>query len=221
MSRQLGVAVDVVLMTISEGTLKTLFARHDRSRWALPGGELAHDEPLQKAAERVTQDLVGVKVDYLEQLYTFAFPAQTRERRIVEVSYFGLVPSPLLKLDRPVDAQAVAWFKETDQPKLISGHAEIVQVARSRLRGKLAYSAVGFELLPETFTLAELQQLYEVILGKVIDKRNFRRKITELGIVEQTGKRAGMRGRGRPAVLFRFKPEVFQQLDLKGDIFPF
>jgi 8-oxo-dGTP diphosphatase len=221
MSRQLGVAVDVVLMTISEGALKTLFARHDRTRWALPGGEPAYNEPLHKAAERITQELTGVKVDYLEQLYTFAFPTSTKELRIVEISYFGLVPSPLLKLDRPADAQAVAWFKEADQPKLISGHAEIVQVARSRLRGKMAYTAVGFELLPDTFTLAELQQLYEVILGKVIDKRNFRRKITELGIVEQTGKRSGTRGRGRPAVLFRFKPEVFQLLDLKGDIFPF
>lgn len=221
MSRQLGVAVVIVLMTISEGALKTLFVRHDRVRWALPSGEPGYDEPLQKAADRVIHEVVGAKVDYLEQLYTFAFPAPPRTQRMVEVSYYGLVPSPLLRLERQTAQPEVSWFREADQPKLASGHTEIVQVARNRLRGKLAYTAVGFELLPETFTLVELQQLYEVILGKVIDKRNFRKKIIDLGVVEQTGKRSSMRGRGRPAVLFRFKPEVFKQLDLKGDIFPF
>lgn len=221
MARQLGVAVVVVLMTISEGTLKTLFVRHDRLRWALPGGELNTDEPLLKAAERIIWDMLGIKVDYLEQLYTFAFPAAARARCTVEVSYHGLVPSPLLRLERQAEQLPAGWFREDEQPKLVSGHAEIVQVARSRLRGKLAYTAVGFELLPDAFTLVELQQLYEVIMGKVIDKRNFRKKIIELGIVEPTGKRSSVRGRGRPALLFRFKPEVFKQLDLKGDIFPF
>lgn len=220
MTRQLGVAVVVVLMTISEGALKTLFGRRARSRWALPSGEPGIDEPLAKAAERAIQELTGIQVDYLEQLYTFSFHTPASRRR-VEVSYFGLVPSTLLVLNRPAENQAVAWFSESEQPKLAGGHAEIAQAARNRLRGKLAYSAVGFELLPDTFTLADLQQLYEVILGKVIDKRNFRKKIIELGILEKTGQCSSRRGRGRPAVLFRFKPEVFRQLELKGDIFPF
>jgi 8-oxo-dGTP diphosphatase len=221
MSRQIGVAVVVVLMTISEGALKTLFVRVDRARWALPSGELAHDEPLQKAAERVIQEQVGVQIDYLEQLFTFGNLIPSTGQRIVTVSYYGLVPSALLRTDQLANREQVNWFAEQGQPKLMADHSEIAQAARHRLQGKLAYSAVGFELLPETFTLVELQQLYEVILGKVIDKRNFRRKIFELGIVEETGKRSVLRGRGRPPSLFRFKPEVFKMLETKGDIFPF
>ena len=214
------VAVVVVLMTISEGVLKTLFVRHDRARWALPGGEPASAEPLHKAAERIIQEQVGVHVDYLEQLYTFGNAVQGRGQCAIEISYFGLVPSALLRSTQLADRQAVNWYAQGDQPRLVEGHGEIVQAARNRLRGKMAYTAVGFELLPQSFTLAELQQLYEVILDKVIDKRNFRRKIFELGIVEPTGEMS-KQPRGRRAKLFHFKPEVFQLLELKGDIFPF
>ena len=220
MEAKIVVAVVVVLMTISEGALKTLFVRHDRSRWALPSGGPGTAEPLHKAAGRIIQEQVGVHVDYLEQLFTFGNTVNARGQGAIEISYFGLVPSALLRSTQLADRQAVNWYAQSDQPRLVDGHAEIVQAARHRLRGKLAYSAVGFELLPESFSLAELQQLYVVILDKVIDKRNFRRKIFELGVVEPTGEMS-KQPRGRRAKLFHFKPEVFQLLEMKGDIFPF
>ena len=221
MNRQIGLSVVVVLMTISEGALKTLFVRHDRARWALPTGIPRPGEPLAGAAERIIAEQVGIQVDYLEQLFTFDSVVESKSTRAVTVSYYGLVPSALLRSDQLAQQDQVNWFSERQQPRLVGDHSEIVKYARRRLQGKMAYTAVGFELLPDTFTLVELQQLYEVILGKVIDKRNFRRKVFELGIVEETGKRSQLRGRGRPPALFRFKPEVFQQLDTKGDIFPF
>lgn len=212
----------VVVMTISEGALKTLLLRHDGTHWSLPSGTPASDEPLTAAAERIIKDRAGIEVEYMEQLYTFGDSVPEAGPRLIEISYHGLVPSVLLRSDKLADRQSVNWFAETEQPPLVKDHAAVVQVARQRLRGKLSYTAVGFELLPEKFALAELQNLYEVILGKELDKRNFRKKISELGVLEATGEeRSSHRGRGRPASLFRFRPEVFHQIETKGDIFPF
>jgi 8-oxo-dGTP diphosphatase len=222
MSKAIKVKVVVVVLTISEGALKTLLVRRDRNFWSLPSGQPKHDEPLHDAAERITQEKVGITVDYLEQLYTFGDNIPAKSERMIEVSYYGLVPSTLLRFNQLTDHQSASWFSEHEQPRLAEDHAMIVKTARDRLRGKLAYTAVGFELLPDQFTLGELQNLYEVILGKEIDKRNFRRKINELGILERLGKaRTSRAGRGRPAALFKFKHDVFKALDAKGDIFPF
>lgn len=220
--RCIGLSVLVVLKTISEGALKTLFVRRERSLWALPSGEPGYSEPLDDAAARVIREQAGVSVDYLEQLYTFGDSIPAKTLRAVEVAYYGLVPSALLRTDQLTTQHSAGWFGERERLPLAEGHATVVKVALARLRGKLAYTAVGFELLPEKFTLAELQNLYEVILDKVMDKRNFHKKINELGILEPTGeKRSSQRGRGRPAALYRFKPEVFRQIETKGDIFPF
>jgi len=222
MKRQIGVKVVVVLLTISEGALKTLLIRHDKQRWMLPSDTYSYNEPLEVAAQRAIGQQVGVKVDYLEQLYTFDYAPPSNSERCIEVAYYGLIPSALLKSEQLADRMTVKWFSEQEQPRLLEDHARIVQVSRERLRGKLSYTAVGFELLPAKFSLAELQNLYEIIIGKVLDKRNFRKKIMELGILEPTGEeRNPERGRGRPASLYRFKPEVFRQLETKGDIFPF
>jgi 8-oxo-dGTP diphosphatase len=220
--RQVGVAVIVVVMTISEGALKILLVRKDDRRWALPNGQPRVDESLLIAANRVVSEQAGIKMDYLEQLYTFGDQIPDDRPRTIEVSYYGLVPSVLLRTEKLADRSAVNWFAEVEQPPLVANHKTVVELARDRLRGKLAYSAVGFELLPGEFTLAELQNLYEVILSKELDKRNFRRKINELGILEPTGKeRSSHQGRGRPASLYHFKPEVFRKIETKGDIFPF
>lgn len=212
----------IVLLTVSEGALKTLFLKTSNGPWALPIGVLAPLEPLRKAAERIIRDQIGIKVDYLEQLYTFGNHIPKSRPRKVEVSYYGLTPSALLRSGKLADTQSAKWFSESEQPKLASGHELISRVARNRLRGKVDYTAVGFELLPERFKLAELQNLYEVILGKVIDKRNFRKKINDLGILERVGEERPTKGsRGRPAALFRFSREVFEEIESKGTIFPF
>jgi len=219
---QIGVAVVVVVMTISEGALKTLLLRHDDRHWTLPSGKPLHDEPLSAAAERIIKQQAGIEVEYMEQLYTFGDTVAEDQPRLIEITYHALVPSVLLRSDQLADRQSVNWFAEPEQPPLVKDHAAVVDVARQRLRGKLSYTAVGFELLPEEFALAELQNLYEVILGKELDKRNFRKKISELGVLEATGEeRRPRRGGGRPASLFRFRPEVFHKIEAKGDIFPF
>jgi 8-oxo-dGTP diphosphatase len=212
--------VVAVLMTVSGGRLRTLLRRVDGEVWALPGAAPGPREPLRRCAERVVAEQIGTQVDWLEQLYTFgnAIPASGDERRIVEVSYYGLVPEGLV--DTAVPGRALAWFAEQDTPPLAGEHALIIRRARNRLRGKLAYTAVGFELLPEQFTLAQLQRLYEVILGKAIDKRNFRHRVKLLGIVEATGEEASG-GRGRPAALYRFSAEAFQSIEQKGDVLAF
>ena len=207
-------------MTIADDSLKTLLVR-EGGRWALPGRHLNFGEALSDAVKQVCRRQAGVEIDYLEQLYTFDDIDSRGKEHSVRVSYYGLVPFSQLMGGQAGLAEA-AWFTEAAQPELVPGHGEIARTARTRLRGKLAYSAVGFELLPEKFSLAELQKLYELILGKQIDKRNFRKKITDLGILEATGEeRAPQSGRGRPASLFRFRPEVFRQIDARGDIFNF
>jgi 8-oxo-dGTP diphosphatase len=206
-----GVRVDVVvvLLTVDEGTLKVLCTRADKNQWALPAGTPGVSEKLQTAVERVIKEQLGTRVDFIEQLYTFGNNVPRSGERIIEVSYFGLIPSGSIQVDR--FSTDLAWFNEADMPPLTGEGALVVQVARERLRGKLAYTAVGFELLGEEFTLTQLQRLYETILDKPLDKRNFRRKIDNMGIVEPTGK-IWRNPRGRHAELWRFKPEVFKQI---------
>jgi len=218
--QQINVEVVAVVMTISEGALKTLLLRHNDQRWALPGTAPRHDESLRSAVDRTIREHAGIEVEYLEQLYTFDSQHNSGGNREVQIVYYGLVPSVLLRSKELEDRAKVNWFAEHEQ-KLVDNHSEIVHTARLRLSGKLSYTAVGFELLPDKFTLAEPQNLYEVILGKELDKRNFRKKVNALGILEATGEeRISRIGRGRPASLYRFKPEVFHNIETKGDIFP-
>ena len=219
--QQINVGVVVVVMTISEGALKTLLLRHDDRQWALPTGKPRPNELLKDAAERIIHEHAGIDVEYLEQLYTFdTQPAEDKPATIM-ISYYGLVPSVLLRSKKLENRSKLNWFAEHEQ-SMVAGHDEIIHLARVRLSGKLSYTAVGFELLSDKFTLVELQNLYEVILGRELDKRNFRKKINELGILEATGEeRSARKGRGRPATLYRFKPEVFHTIETKGDIFPF
>ena len=218
--QRINVVVVAVVMTISEGALKTLLLRHDEKLWALPGDNPEDGESLRNAADRIIREHAGIELEYLEQLFTFDTQPPSDEPRLVQIVYYGLVPSVLLRSKELENRSKVNWFAEQEQP-LFGNHGEIVHTARLRLMGKLSYTAVGFELLPEKFTLAELQNLYEVILGKELDKRNFRKKVNTLGILEATGEeRISRIGRGRPASLYRFKPEVFQNIETKGDIFP-
>jgi 8-oxo-dGTP diphosphatase len=222
MKRQIGLSVVVVLLTIADGALKTLLVRHDGAHWALPTGAPQYDEPLKDAAERVVRELLGKDVKYLEQLYTFGSVIPPDGQRAVEVAYYGLVPTGLLELGQQHDPARINWFAVAKPPRLVTEHRQVVQVAQDRLCGKLAYTAVGFELLADTFTLAELHKLYEVILGKQIDKRNFRKKVLGLNVLEEIGVGALMqKGRGRPAKRYRFRLEVFQSIDTKRDIFQF
>jgi 8-oxo-dGTP diphosphatase len=206
------VTVDIVMFTVIEGELKVLFVKRGQQpfagRWALPGGFVRMDESLEEAAARELEEETGVRAKdvYLEQLYTFGDPRRDPRTRVITVAYFALVDSA--KIGPRVTGQEgisdVQWLPVRSLPEGIAfDHKDILEYALKRLRNKLEYTVVGFELLPEQFTLPELQGLYENILGETLDKRNFRKKVLSMGILWPTG---GYRKGGyRPAVLYRFK----------------
>ena len=199
------VTVDIVLFTILDRQLRLLLIRRlakpFENRYALPGGFVLEEESLDAAAERELREETGVESVYLEQLYTFGNPKRDPRGRVVTVAYYALVPHTHT-LNAGTDAADAAWFSITELPALAFDHRKIVEYAHQRIRNKLGYTNVGFELLPERFTLTELQSVHEAILGETLDKRNFRRKIIQQGIVKPTKE---WRETGRkPAQLYRF-----------------
>ena len=199
------VTVDIVLFTIREGLLHVLLIKRlikpFENRYAIPGGFVLEGESLDAAAKRELQEETNVSDVYLEQLYTFGEPKRDPRGRVITVAYYALVPNTQT-LRAGTDAKEAGWFPLTDVPPLAFDHAAILEYARQRLRNKLDYTNVGFELLPEKFTLSELQSVHEAILGEQLDKRNFRRKLAERGIVKPL-KEWRETGR-RPAQLYRF-----------------
>jgi ADP-ribose pyrophosphatase YjhB (NUDIX family) len=201
------VAVDIVVLTIHENTLKVLLIRRGippfQNSYALPGGFVRDSESLEKAALRELSEETGTEDVYLEQLYSFGEPKRDPRGRVVSVAYYALISADKAPLIAGTDAAEARWFSVNDLPKLAFDHAEIVEYSLNRLRNKLEYTSVGFQLLPRKFTLSELQHVYEVILGKELDKRNFRRKIDALDVLKSLRE---MQATGRkPARLFMFR----------------
>ena len=199
------VTVDVVLFTILDRRLHLLLIKRlatpFENRYALPGGFVAESESLDAAAIRELREETGVEKVYLEQLYTFGDPKRDPRGRVVTVAYYALVPHNQA-LHAGSDAADARWFPITDLPPLAFDHRKIAEYAHERIRNKLDYTNVGFELLPDRFTLTELQLVHEAILGQALDKRNFRRKIIQKGIVKAT--REWQQTGRKPAQLYRF-----------------
>jgi 8-oxo-dGTP diphosphatase len=176
------------------------------------------DESLEEAALRELCEETGVKEAYLEQLYTYGDPGRDPRGRVVTVAYFALIPSDAaFRREGGNDARQARWFPVDSLPALAFDHADIIAYAVRRLRYKLEYTAVGFELLPEQFTLSELQYTYELILGEKLDKRNFRRRILEANVIEPTERMRS--GEGRPARLFRYQPDAVAEIKARR-LFP-
>jgi len=216
------VTVDTVLFTIFGKSLHVLLVRRGiepfARRWAIPGGFVRSDESLDEAALRELREETGVAEVYLEQLYSFGAPGRDPRGRVITIAYFALV-SPGHVLQAGTDAAEARWWPMDELPELAFDHAAILGYALERLRNKLEYSTVGFQFLPEKFTLSELQAVYEAVLGRALDKRNFRRKIALLKIVRPLGE---FRSEGRrPAQLHRFSARRFEKLKDKGILFPF
>ena len=217
------VTVDVVIFTVRDGALHVLLVRRAAppyaGRYAIPGGFVHEEESLEAAALRELAEETGVRDIYLEQLYSFGDPGRDPRGRVVTVAFFALIASADLRLAAGTDAAEARWFPTATLPALAFDHRRIVDYAVERLRNKLEYTTVGFQLLPAKFTLGELQSVYEAILAKRIDKRNFRRKIQLLGIL--TPLRESRATGRRPAQLFRFSARRFEKLKDKGILFPF
>jgi 8-oxo-dGTP diphosphatase len=210
------VTVDVVIFTLIERQLHVLLVQRKRwpyeGFWAIPGGFVNMDESLEEAARRELEEETGVRDVYLEQLYTFGTPGRDPRTRVISVAYFALIGADTQTLRLSDETSDLRWFSVESLPKpLAFDHDAILEAALDRLRSKLEYTTLAFQLLPEEFTLSELQEVYECILGERLDKRNFRRKVegapdrTLSGIVEPTGRLRY--GKGRPAELYRFRNE--------------
>jgi 8-oxo-dGTP diphosphatase len=216
------ITVDVVIFTIQSGTLKVLLVKRGAppflGQFAIPGGFVHADEDLDQAALRELREETGVANVYLEQLYSFGDVDRDPRGRVVTVAYFALISA-----DRPLragtDAAEANWWAIDRLPSLAFDHGRILDYALERLRNKLEYTTVGFQLLPEKFSLTELQEVYEAILGKKLDKRNFRRKLSLLRILKPLSEYR--RGGQRPAQLYRFVATRFEKLKDKGILFPF
>jgi 8-oxo-dGTP diphosphatase len=204
------VTVDVVIFSLdlASDDLQVLLVKRTRAphagMWALPGGFVQMDESLEDAAARQLQAKAGVTDVYMEQLFTFGEPERDPRTRVITVAYFALVPLRVPVVPAGPEQGEVAWHSVYGLPALAFDHAEIVAYALQRLRYKLEYTTVGFELLPDEFTLSALQRAYEIVLGEGLDKRNFRRKLLSADIVEQTDRRT-REGEGRPAQLYRYR----------------
>jgi 8-oxo-dGTP diphosphatase len=214
--------VDVAIFSLRQNALHLLLIRRAappfKGKWAIPGGFVEPDESLEAAARRELEEETGLRDVYIEQLYTFGDPKRDPRGRVVTVAHFALVPDGVTG-HAGDDAAETAWFPIDALPDLAFDHADIIGYALQRLRYKLEYTSVGFELLPNEFTLTDLQTAYEIVLGETLDKRNFRRRILEAGILAETSKYREGEGQGRPARLYRYKKNAVTEVKARR-LFP-
>jgi 8-oxo-dGTP diphosphatase len=211
--------VDCVVFGFDEGELKVLLIERGlepfKGRWALPGGFVHVNETLDNAARRELAEETGLTDVFLEQLYTFGQVDRDPRERVVSVAHYALVKLSDHRAKAATDATNAQWFAVSKLPKLAFDHGGILATALDRLKGKVRYQPIGFELLPEKFTLSQLQHLYEAVLETELDKRNFRKKVLSFNLLVPLDE-TQMTGRHRPAQLFRFDQKRYEQLRKKG-----
>jgi len=207
--------VDCVVFGLDEQDLKVMLIQRGlppfEGKWALPGGFVRLDETLDEAAQRELEEETGLSKIFLEQLYTFSDVDRDPRERVVSVAYYALVNLRDHHVHAATDARDAGWFGVHDVPSLAFDHAEILSLALERLRGKLRYQPVGFELLPRKFTLSELQHLYELVLERTLDKRNFRKRVLAMDLLEETDE-VQQDVRHRAARLYRFDERKYRRL---------
>lgn len=211
------VAVDLVIFALRGNSVMVLLLKAKlppfSGSWVLPGGLVAPDENFDQAVMRHLKDKTGLKKVYAEQLYTFGECERDPRGRVVSVAYLAMLPNIDDVLESSANYEAIEWHDIKKMPPLGYDHADMIALALHRLQSKLGYMNIAQYLLPSSFTLSELQALYETVLGRSLDKRNFRKKILSLDLVEKLDKKSS--GSFRPAELYRFshkKPRVVEIL---------
>lgn len=211
--------VDCVVFGLDDEDLKVLLIQRDldpfAGRWALPGGFVNVGEAIDVAARRELEEETGIGRVFLEQLYTFGAPNRDPREHVVSVAYYALVRLSDHRVQAATDARDAAWFSADDIPKLAFDHRKILKTAHERLRAKVRYQPIGFELLPPKFPLRALQHLYEVVLERELDKRNFRKKILSMGVLEELDE-IETDVAHRAARLYRFEKSKYNRLVKDG-----
>jgi 8-oxo-dGTP diphosphatase len=211
--------VDCVVFGMDDGGLQVLLVERGLEpflgRWALPGGFVHLEESLEEAARRELEEETGLQRVYLEQLYTFGEVDRDPRGRVVSVAYYALVKLGDHRVKAATDAREAAWFPVWDTPSLAFDHERVLQVALTRLKGKVRYQPIGFELVPAKFTLTQLQRLYETILERALDKRNFRKRMLSMGLLVELDE-VEKDVAHRAARLYRFDRKKYQQLEKEG-----
>lgn len=215
------ITIDNVIFGLDNRKLQILLVKHavgeSKGQWGLPGGRVGLDQDLDAAAAQALKSLTGAKDLYLEQLRAFGRVDRASER-IVTIAYYALVRPDACAISPGEHVEAVGWFSLHDLPALIFDHREILDFGLSFLRHKIRHEPIGFNLLPEKFTLLQLQELYEGILDVSLDKPNFRRKMTKMNLlVSCEEKQQGVAHRA--ATLYRFDPAVYEELMEQGFVF--
>ena len=199
------VTTDIVVFSVFGAKLNVLLIERGREpfigQWALPGGFIHSDEGLEDCARRELEEETGVSGIYLEQLFSFGAPERDPRGRVITVAYLALVPPDRVSPRGGSDARRAEWFGVDDLPRLAFDHHGIIATGRERLIAKLGYSTIAFQLLPEEFTLSEVQTVHEIVRGRRLDKRNFRKSILALDVLRETGRRRA-EGSHRPAMLY-------------------
>jgi len=221
-NQSIKLSVDAVVFGYEDGNISVLLIKRKykpyKGEWAIPGGFVLNEESLEEAVERELHEETGIKINYLEQLYTFGKPNRDPRSRVVSVAYFGLVRPIAFKIFASTDAEQVKWFNVNELPKLSFDHEEILKAAIERLQSKITYEPIGFELLDKKFPFSDLEKLYTALLGRDIDRRNFRKKIIGLNVLDELEEKVS-KGSGRPANLFQFNPKRYFHLKKEGIIF--
>src|SRR2546421_4742124 len=211
--------VDCVVFGYDESELKVLLIERGlqpfKGHWALPGGFVRVEERLDDAARRELVEETGLKNVFLEQLYTLGAVDRDPRERVVSVAYYALVKLADFNTKAATDAVDARWFPISKVPRLAFDHADILATGLTRLKGKVRYQPIGFELLPPKFTLSQLQHLYEAVQGAELDKRNFRKKVLSFDLLVPLQEKQ-MAGRHRPAQLFRFDTDKYEKLKKRG-----
>ncbi len=215
----MAVAVDCVVFGLDDEDLKVLLIVRDQApfegHWALPGGFVGRDETLEQAARRELEEEAGLKRVYLEQFCAFDAIGRDPRGRVLSVAYYALVNVRDHRVRAATDARRAAWVAVKKAPPLAFDHKTILRLALQRLKEKVRHQPTGFELLPPKFSLSQLRNLYETILERSLDKRNFRRKVLHLGFLDDTGEvETGVSHRA--ARLYQFNKSKYRRLVQEG-----